>query len=113
MQYDIAHAKALGWRQLRAKQAKRERKAEERRRKAKSAKKAKSVEHASTDGGEDDQSSENPDSEDEDWNAICAVGLKVFSHDPRLELEVKPSAELNHLLNETPENNTLGDSKSK
>ncbi|KAL8750607.1 MAG: hypothetical protein Q9184_006369 [Pyrenodesmia sp. 2 TL-2023] len=113
VQHDIAHAKALGWRQLRAKQAKRERKAEERRRKARAVKKAKVVEHASVDGSEDAQSSDKTDSEDEDWNAICAVGLKVFSRDPKLELEVKPSAELNHLLNETSENSILGHSKSK
>lgn len=109
VQYDIAHAKALGWRQLRAKQAKREREARERRRKAKKARKAKRVEDASADGSKGDQSGDNTDSEDEeeDWNAICAIGLKVFSRDPKLELEVKPSTELSRLLNETSEDNTL------
>ncbi len=67
------------------------------------------MEDTSADGSAADQGHDNTDSEDEDedWNAICAIGLKVFSRDPELELEVKPSAELNRLLNETSENNAL------
>ena len=110
MQYDIAHAKALGWRHLRAKQAQSEREAAEGRRKAKKAKKAKSAESS-----QDDTSSEDTetDPEDEDWDAICAIGLKVFSRDPKLELEVKLSPELNYLLNESSETSTLDDSESR
>ncbi|KAL8995630.1 MAG: hypothetical protein Q9169_004673 [Polycauliona sp. 2 TL-2023] len=102
-QYDIAHAKALGWRQLRAKQARIEREAVERRRKAKNGKKAKGVRKGkSVQGSEDEHSSDDTDTDNEDldWNAICAVGLKVFSRDPGLELEVKLSPELKHLLDE-------------
>ncbi|KAL8644964.1 MAG: hypothetical protein Q9226_007506 [Calogaya cf. arnoldii] len=61
-QYDIAHAKALGWRQLRAEQAKKEREAAERRREARPARRAKRAEKAkraenpkSEDGSEDDE----------------------------------------------------------
>ncbi|KAL8845781.1 MAG: hypothetical protein Q9221_009079 [Calogaya cf. arnoldii] len=111
-QYDIAHAKALGWRQLRAKQARIERQAADRRRRASSAKKAKrAVKTKSADGSEDHQSSDDTtDSEDEDvdkdWNAICAIGLKVFSRDPELQLDVKLSPELEHLLDEDESPNT-------
>lgn len=115
-QYDIAHAKALGWSQLRAKQAKKEREAAERRRIARGARRAKRAEKAHraekakiADGSEDDQSSDDTDTDfgDEDWSAICAIGLKVFSHDPKLELEVKLSPELTRLLDEASNTNAI------
>ncbi|KAL8654147.1 MAG: hypothetical protein Q9226_003545 [Calogaya cf. arnoldii] len=109
-QYDIAHAKALGWRQLRAKQAKKEREAAERRREARPARRAKRAEKAKSEDGSEDDDSSNTDSGDDDWSAICAVGLKVRSHDPELELEVKLSPEPEHLLNEDKTSTTAAHS---
>ncbi|KAL8826327.1 MAG: hypothetical protein Q9170_007446 [Blastenia crenularia] len=105
VQYDIAHAKALGWRPLRAKQAQREREATERRRKAQKSEKIGSSD-STVDSGYDDE-------EDDAWNAICAIGLKVFSHDPKLELEVNLPSELQNVLNETSDTGTLRGSESK
>ncbi|KAL8896523.1 MAG: hypothetical protein Q9192_003043 [Flavoplaca navasiana] len=103
-QFDIAHAKALGWKQLRAKQAKKEREAVERRRTANRVKKPRGTKADESDQSSEEASSENED-EDEEWNAICAIGLKVFSRDTDLQLEVKPSAELKRLLDEGSKTN--------
>ena len=99
LQYDIAHAKALDWSQLRTKQVQRER---ERLRKAKSAKKV-GDSSKSASNSEDTSTNDDEDSENEVWDAICAIGLKVFSYDPDLELEVVQSPELMETPHESKE----------
>ena len=81
--YDVAHAKGLGFAALRTKHAQREREAAETKRKAKE-KKAK---EGGTKIGDD--SDDDGDNDPEQWNAICVAGLKVYSHDPELQLELR------------------------
>lgn len=81
--YDVAHAKGLGFAALRTKHAQREREAAEMKRKAQG-KKVKEGETRTEDKSEDDG-----DNESEQWNAICVAGLKVYSHDPELQLELR------------------------
>jgi len=81
--YDIAHAKGLGFAALRAKHAQREREAAEAKRKAKERKAREKGEKVEA-GVEDDD-----DDEPEQWNALCVVGLKVYTQEPELELEVR------------------------
>ena len=93
--YDIAHAKGLGFAALRSKHAQREREAAEIKRKVKE-KKAKEGKEKVDESVEDED-----DDESEQWNALCVVGLKVYSHDPELELEVRQHAGLD--FNKEPE----------
>ena len=81
--YDVAHAKGLGFAALRTKHAQREREAAEMKRKAQE-KKAKDEGTKPEDKSEDDG-----DYNPEQWNAICVAGLKVYSHDPELQLELR------------------------
>lgn len=114
LQYDIAHAKALGWRPLRARQVGRENAsqkagstdpktkvtAESSSNKSEMNGDAKSEakSRAEDEGMEDKEREE--EEEEKAWDAICAVGLRVFSHDPGLELEVVLSDELRGLFDE-------------
>lgn len=78
--YDVAHAKGLGFAALRTKHAQREREAAEIKREAK----GKKVKEGETKNEEEDG-----DNDLEQWNAICVAGLKVYSHDPELQLELR------------------------
>ena len=107
LQYDIAHAKALNWSPLRTKQVQRER---ERLRKTKSSKKSEdSAKSASN--SEDTSAIDDEDSENEVWDAICAIGLKVFSYDPDLQLEVIQPPDLMETSNENAEKSSVHASK--
>ena len=81
--YDVAHAKGLGFAALRTKHAQREREAAEMKRKAQE-KKVKEGGAETEDKSEDDG-----DDDPEQWDAICVAGLKVYSHDPELQLELR------------------------
>ena len=88
--YDIAHAKGLGFAALRAKHVQRERaiaavkrKVEERQAKSEPENGKNSVD------GKGDRSDEDEDDEADQWSAICVAGLKVYTRDPELTLEVK------------------------
>ena len=95
-QYDVAHAKGLGFAALRTKHAQREREAAEMKRKAQE-KKAKEGGTKTEDKSEDDG-----DDEPEQWNAICVAGLKVYSHDPELQLELRQHPALDLTTNGKP-----------
>ena len=81
--YDVAHAKGLGFAALRTKHAQREREAAEMKQKAK--------EKKLKEGGSkiEAKSEEDGDNDPEQWNAICVAGLKIYSHDPELQLELR------------------------
>ncbi|KAM0798372.1 hypothetical protein BDR22DRAFT_809018 [Usnea florida] len=81
--YDVAHAKGLGFAALRTKHAQREREAAEMKQKAKE-KKSKEEGRKNEAKSEDDG-----DNDPEQWNAICVAGLKVYSQDPELQLELR------------------------
>ena len=81
--YDVAHAKGLGFAALRTKHAQRERDAAEMKRKAKE----KKVKEGGT--KTEGKSEDDGDNDPEQWNAICVAGLKIFSHDPELQLELR------------------------
>lgn len=78
--YDVAHAKGLGFAALRTKHAQREREAAEIKRKA---------EEKKVKEGETKNEEEDGDNDLEQWNAICVAGLKVYSHDSELQLELR------------------------
>ena len=81
--YDVAHAKGLGFAALRTKHAQREREAAEMKQKAKEKK-------SKEGGGKSEAKSEDDgDNDPEQWNAICVAGLKVYSQDPELQLELR------------------------
>ena len=82
--YDVAHAKGLGFAALRTKHAQREREAAEMKQKAKEKK-------LKEEGGSKNEakSEDNGDNDPEQWNAICVAGLKVYSQDPELQLELR------------------------
>lgn len=89
--YDVAHAKGLGFAALRTKHAQREREAAETKQKAQEKK-------AKEGGTQAEEKSENDgDNDPEQWNAICVAGLRVYSHDPELQLELRqhPALDLN------------------
>ena len=94
--YDVAHAKGLGFAALRTKHAQREREAAETKRKAQE-KKAKEEGTKVEDKSEDDG-----DYNSEQWNAICVAGLKVYSHDPELQLELRQHPALDLKTNPKP-----------
>lgn len=109
LQYDIAHAKALGWRPLRARQVGRENTGAKAGITDMKTKVAGGGSHkleingdAKSEAKSKDEAVEDGEGEEEEkaWDAICAVGLKVFSHDPGLELEVVLSDELKELFDE-------------
>ena len=89
--YDVAHAKGLGFAALRERHVQRERAMAEikRNEKERKIKEKKANEKAEETGEEDEYQSSESDDEPDQWNAICVAGLKVYSHDPELELEVK------------------------
>lgn len=87
--YDVAHAKGLGFAALRAKHAQREREAAANRRKAKDKKAKERVGKVEDDGKKEQEEGDDDDDDDEQWNAICVAGVKVYSHDPELQLEVR------------------------
>lgn len=86
--YDVAHAKGLGFAALRTKHAQREQGDAETKQRAEK-KKAKEEGNKVEDKSEDDG-----DYNPEEWNAICVAGLKVYSHDPDLQLELRRYAAL-------------------
>lgn len=86
-QYDVAHAKGLGFAALRMKHARLEREAAEREQEAQKKKLKEGGSKAEGESGDDVI---------EPWNAICVAGLKVYSHDPELQLELRqhPASDL-------------------
>ena len=97
--YDIAHAKGLGYATLRARHAQRERAALEAKRRAEEKKSKEKGEKA------EERVDDNSDYKNDlnEWNNICVAGLKAYSHDPELKLEVKQHYVLGMKNGTTPE----------
>ncbi len=97
--YDIAHAKGLGFAALRAKHARREREtAGAKRIVAASSKVNKEVARDERNGSSVASEDKDDDDVTEQWAAICVAGLKVYTQDPDLQLELRqhPAVDRKH-----------------